>query len=110
MNGKLALSVNFDGFDGDVKFNKVFDSIINLAVDKLQINYPREFSRESIDHPWIIKDASPLGQWLQCTVMNMIFPLGGGEEQTWKEWFLSPTCTTSAVKVTGKRLWSLVRL
>ena len=110
MKGKLALYTNFDGFDGDIKYSKAFDSIINFAVDKLQINYAREFTRESIDHPWRIKHASPFRQWLECTVMNMIFPVGGGEKQTWKEWFLSPTCTTSAIEVTGKKLWRLVRL
>ena len=110
MKGKLTVYTKFDGFDGNVKYSKALDSIIDFAVDKLQINYAREFTRESIDHPWRIKHASPFRQWLECTVMNMIFPVGGGEKQTWKEWFLSPTCTTSAIEVTGKKLWRLVRL
>lgn len=108
--GKLSVTVAFEDFEGDIKYNKKLNSIIKFAVKKLDINYPREFTREDINSPWMITNASPFGQWLQCTVMNSIFPISGGKKLTWKEWFLSPTCQTSAVQVAGNRLWKLMRL
>lgn len=110
-NGKLSVTVAFEDFDGDIKYGKKWNAAINFAVKKLDINYPREFTRENINSPWMIKNASPAGQWLQCTIMNTVFPVHGGKKKlTWKEWFLSPTCQTSAVKVAGNRLWKLMRL
>ena len=109
-NGKMNIFLDLDGFKGEIKYHKKLNSMLDYGVKKLEINWPRDMSRESMDKPWIVKDASALGQWTQCTMINSIFPIGGGRKQSWKEYLTSPSCTTSALKVTANKFWNFMRL